>query len=205
MAPTEEQVQELLLSCRYGELDEVKAFTDEFGWEDVNKARDDRGNTVLHMICANGHLDVLNHLLPHLTKEVVESTNNNGSPAIHWAVFNNQIGCVKALVEAPQEIGGGLPVLKQKNRAGRDAFAEAIFAGEGKEEVAGYIEGYLWRAEGGGDEELEPSSADKTDKDGEEEEEGEDGEIRIRIGDDVAKDEAEVVDELAEKTDEVKI
>jgi ankyrin repeat protein len=188
--------------------------------------------------------DVLNHLLPHLTKEVVESTNNNGSPAIHWAVFNNQIGCVKALVEAPQEIGGGLPVLKvrrfasssarlipsllsllsllspsepscqrrkskltlqQKNRAGRDAFAEAIFAGEGKEEVAGYIEGYLWRAEGGGDEELEPSSGDKTDKDGEEEEEGEDGEIRIRIGDDVAKDEAEVVDELAEKTDEVKI
>ena len=54
--PTQEQVDELILSCRFGELDEVKEFTDEFGWESVNAARDDRGNTVLHMVCGNGHL-----------------------------------------------------------------------------------------------------------------------------------------------------
>lgn len=40
-----------------------------------------------------------------------------------------------------------------KNRAGRDAFAEALHAGEGKEEVAGWIEGYLFKTEGGGDDE----------------------------------------------------
>ncbi len=56
MAPTQEQIDELILSCRYGELDEVKQFTDEFGWDPVNQARDDRGNTVLHMICGNGHI-----------------------------------------------------------------------------------------------------------------------------------------------------
>ena len=93
-----------------------------------------------------------------------------------------------------------------KNKSGRDAFAEAVFAGEGKEEVAGYIEGYLWRAEGGEDEEPEPSAKKSTDAEAdEEEEEGEDGEIRIRIGDDVTKDEGETVDEIAEKTEEIKI
>ena len=47
-----------------------------------------------------------------------------------------------------------------------------MFAGEGKEEVAGYIEGYLWRAEGGEDEEPESSVKKSTDAeaDGEEEE-----------------------------------
>jgi ankyrin repeat protein len=83
MAPTEEQVQELLLSCRYGELDEVKAFTDEFGWEDVNKARDDRGNTVLHMICANGHLGGCRFLLDQTPMSMPR-------PAYSW---HNARGC----------------------------------------------------------------------------------------------------------------
>lgn len=56
MAPTEEQIEDLLLSCRYGELDEVKAFVEEHGWDPISAARDDRGNTVLHMCCGNGHL-----------------------------------------------------------------------------------------------------------------------------------------------------
>lgn len=46
---------------------------------------------------------------------------------------------------------------QQKNAAGRDAFEEAVFAGEGKEEVAGWIEGYVWKAEGGKDEKEEPT------------------------------------------------
>lgn len=55
---------------------------------------------------------MLNHLLPNLSKEIIDATNANGSPAIHWAVFNNHVGCVKALVEVPEERGGGLSVLK---------------------------------------------------------------------------------------------
>lgn len=53
--PSEEQVEDLLLSCRYGDLDEVKAFVQQFGVEPVQQARDDRGNNVLHMCCGNGH------------------------------------------------------------------------------------------------------------------------------------------------------
>lgn len=53
--PTEEQVEDLLLSCRYGDLEDVKAFVEQYGVEPVQEARDDRGNNVLHMCCGNGH------------------------------------------------------------------------------------------------------------------------------------------------------
>jgi len=73
--------------------------------------------------------------------------------------------------------------IQQKNRSERDAFSEALFAGEGKEEVAGWIEGYLYKKEGpdGG------YGEDGMGDDGKVEEEGEiDG-----------------VDEVTEKTEEV--
>lgn len=54
--PTPEQIEDLLLSCRYGELEEVKVFVERFGAEAVVKARDDRGNTAVHMCCGNGHV-----------------------------------------------------------------------------------------------------------------------------------------------------
>lgn len=53
---TPEQVEDMLLSCRYGELEELEAFAKEFGWDAVTSARDERGNTALHMACGNGHL-----------------------------------------------------------------------------------------------------------------------------------------------------
>lgn len=59
-----------------------------------------------------------------------------------------------------------------------------MFAGEGKEEVSGWIEGYLYKVEG---------------EDDEEEGEGEGKEIKMSVGDEVVEDEAEVVDELVEK------
>jgi hypothetical protein len=77
--------------------------------------------------------------------------------------MNNHVSIVQLLIEVPEEKGGGVPLLKvrsispsasmnliaqQKNRSERDAFSEALFAGEGKEEVAGWIEGYLYKVEG---------------------------------------------------------
>ena len=38
--------------------------------------------------------------------------------------------------------------LQQKNGAGRDAFDESMWAGEGREEVSGWIEGYLGKLTG---------------------------------------------------------
>ncbi|WOO77200.1 Ankyrin repeat-containing protein [Vanrija pseudolonga] len=153
MAPTTEELDDVLLSCRYGEVEEVQEFATKHGWEALTAAKDERGNTILHMTSGNGHLDVLKVLLPHVPAALLQEVNEAGSPAIHWAVLNNHVAIVQALVEVPEENGGGIQLLKQKNAAGRDAFSEAIFAGEGKEEVAGWIEGYLWKIEGGDEEE----------------------------------------------------
>ncbi|ORX37647.1 hypothetical protein BD324DRAFT_622730 [Kockovaella imperatae] len=152
--PSAEEVEEFMLSCRYGEIDEVKMFTDKYGNAGVEAARDDRGNTALHMCSANGHIDILNLLLPLCSAALVSQPNDNGSPPLHWAIVNNHLNCVQALVELSPEKGGGLKLVKQTNSVGRDAFAEAVFAGEGREEVAGWLEGYLYREEGIPDEEM---------------------------------------------------
>jgi hypothetical protein len=55
-APTAEQIEDVFLSCRYGELDEVKEFVAAHGWAPLVEARDERGNTALHMCSGNGHL-----------------------------------------------------------------------------------------------------------------------------------------------------
>jgi len=54
--PTQEQVEEFLLSCRYGELEEAQAFVEKFGEGAVESARDNRGNSAVHMCCGNGHV-----------------------------------------------------------------------------------------------------------------------------------------------------
>jgi len=54
--PTPEDIEELLLITRYGELDELKSFIEKFGTKPLTDARDEDGNTVLHMVCGNGHL-----------------------------------------------------------------------------------------------------------------------------------------------------
>lgn len=54
-APTDDEKDELLLSCRYGELEEIQQFVEKFGNEALTDVHDANGNTVLHMVCANGH------------------------------------------------------------------------------------------------------------------------------------------------------
>jgi hypothetical protein len=54
--PSPEDTEELLLIARYGELDELKSFIEKFGTKPLTDARDEDGNTVLHMVCGNGHL-----------------------------------------------------------------------------------------------------------------------------------------------------
>jgi hypothetical protein len=46
----------ILLSCRYGDIEDVQAFIKEFGTASLAEIRDQSGNSILHMICANGHI-----------------------------------------------------------------------------------------------------------------------------------------------------
>lgn len=58
MSPTlsDDDKADLLLSCRYGDLEDVQAFVTTHGPSPLAEIRDDNGNTILHMACANGHL-----------------------------------------------------------------------------------------------------------------------------------------------------
>jgi uncharacterized protein len=56
--PSDEEKHELLLSCRYGDLEDVQQFVKRFGPGPLADLRDDNGNTVLHMICGNGHIGI---------------------------------------------------------------------------------------------------------------------------------------------------
>jgi ankyrin repeat protein len=55
-APSPDDTEDLLLSCRYGDIDDVKSFIDRYGTDPVSDARDENGNNVLHMASANGHI-----------------------------------------------------------------------------------------------------------------------------------------------------
>jgi uncharacterized protein len=52
----DDERDELLLSCRYGDLEDVKAAVGKHGQAILESSRDENQNTVLHMACANGHL-----------------------------------------------------------------------------------------------------------------------------------------------------
>ena len=52
---TAEEKEDVLLSCRYGDLGDVQQFVEKFGTQPLSEIQDEHGNTVLHMICGNGH------------------------------------------------------------------------------------------------------------------------------------------------------
>lgn len=56
MKPTADELDDIILSARYGELDEIEQFVAKYGINSVADAVDERGNGCLHMAAANGHI-----------------------------------------------------------------------------------------------------------------------------------------------------
>lgn len=67
--PSDEDKDDLLLSARYGDLEDIQQFVGRFGPDPVNDIRDDNGNSVLHMVAANGHTGMCS--CPNLVLAVV--------------------------------------------------------------------------------------------------------------------------------------
>jgi uncharacterized protein len=55
---SEDEKEDVLLACRYGDIEDVKQFVEKFGSQPLADIRDDNNNSVLHMACGNGHLGV---------------------------------------------------------------------------------------------------------------------------------------------------
>jgi len=53
--PSPDELSEIILSARFGDIDDVKLFVETYGKQALADARDESGNSVLHMASANGH------------------------------------------------------------------------------------------------------------------------------------------------------
>lgn len=155
-APNDEEKEDLLLACRYGDLQDVQQFVAQFGAETLACIQDDNANTVLHMACGNGHLgeccnprfpsrrgplkskrlflDILQYLLPIVPSSLISAQNAPKSTPLHWAALNAHLEIVQALVRF--EGGPGIDLIDTKNAAGRTPLGEA--------ELAGWDEGAAW-------------------------------------------------------------
>ncbi|KAI5995350.1 hypothetical protein F5J12DRAFT_406813 [Pisolithus orientalis] len=159
MAASQEDREELLLSCRYGELQNVQGFVTRHGAPALADARDDHGNTVLHMTCANGHvgewllshpplctrlrngrkalLDILEYLFSLVPTSLLAQQNHAGSTPLHWAALNRHLQIAQKLIQHPG--GPGVDLIDIKNAAGRSPLGEA--------EMAEWDEGAQWFAQ----------------------------------------------------------
>ncbi|KAG6330663.1 hypothetical protein ID866_8425 [Astraeus odoratus] len=154
--PSQDDLEDLLLSCRYGDLQDVQDFVARHSAVPLGDAQDDRGNTVLHMACGNGHADLLEYLLPLVPSSLLAKQNSSGSTPLHWAAVNRHLGIAQKLVQFPD--GPGVDLIDIKNAAGRSPLTEA--------ETAEWDEGAQWFVqvmnleevkEEGGDEQVDPS------------------------------------------------
>jgi len=135
--PSDVDNDELLLSCRYGDLEDIQDFLTKFGPRPLSDLRDDNGNTALHMVCGNGHTDVLEYLLPLVPPTLLSVQNHAQSTALHWAALNQHLPIMQKLVQHPG--GPGIDLIDIKNSAGRSPMGEA--------EMAGWEEGSKWLVE----------------------------------------------------------
>lgn len=60
--PSDKDKNELLLSCRYGELENIEQLVQKLGSDNASNIRDDNNNTILHMVCANGHIGMFKNI-----------------------------------------------------------------------------------------------------------------------------------------------
>ncbi|KAF9515484.1 hypothetical protein BS47DRAFT_1371997 [Hydnum rufescens UP504] len=134
MPPSPDQEEDLLLACRYGDIDDVRIFVETYGALALEGIRDEHQNTVLHMLCANGHDDLLEYLLPLINPTLISAQNSSKSTPLHWAALNCHLPIIKRLVQFPG--GPQLDLIDIKNEAGRTPIGEA--------ELAGWDEGASW-------------------------------------------------------------
>ncbi|PPQ79920.1 hypothetical protein CVT24_003764 [Panaeolus cyanescens] len=139
MSPSlaDDDKDEIFLACRYGDTDDVKEFLSKYSPQVLADLRDENQNSVLHMVCANGHLDLLNYLLPLLPSSALSAQNSSGSTPLHWAALNSQLEIAQTLVQHPD--GPGKDLIDIKNKAGHSPLADA--------ELAGWDEGAKWFVE----------------------------------------------------------
>mmetsp|Transcript_26134 Transcript_26134/g.71678 ORF Transcript_26134/g.71678 Transcript_26134/m.71678 type:complete len:464 (+) Transcript_26134:222-1613(+) len=132
----EEAQQEWMDSCRYGDVDIVRALAENFPSAKetlVGFVQPGTGNTGLHMASANGHLNIVKLLVRNHGHSF--SKNSSGNTPLHWAAANGQASVVgfwtsQRIVEVD---------VLEKNHHGRSALTEG-FTSENQDVVEALLE-----------------------------------------------------------------
>lgn len=90
---------EYYLECaRFGELKDLKEAMKEADKSFNVNIKDFRGNTALHMACANGHTEMVKYLINTLHADINIRNSSNNTP-LGWAALNGQKEIVKILLD----------------------------------------------------------------------------------------------------------
>ncbi|SNX87368.1 uncharacterized protein MEPE_06078 [Melanopsichium pennsylvanicum] len=102
---TSDQIDELLLSARYGDLEDLQTtLSTNTSAELLLSIKNEDSNTLLHYASANGHLNLVQYLLPYSNLAYLLSQNISGNTALHWAALNGHLDVVKALIVAIEKL-----------------------------------------------------------------------------------------------------
>ncbi|ORY88121.1 hypothetical protein BCR35DRAFT_302041 [Leucosporidium creatinivorum] len=206
--PSKDELDELLLCARYGDdsdLDDIKAFIAKFGDKWLAEAKDDRGNTCLHLAGANGHEAIVAYLLPLLPATALIAPNEAQSTPLHWMSLNYHLSVLRLLCPLLPISAFSIPNGKGKTAVQEaEEACEAFIVNEeeqntprGKERVRReVVVGYLLQSMGLGVKEA-------TTKEGAAEEEaGAEGEGDVVVA---AGENKETLDRLAQEAEKMKI
>ena len=127
--------EELVDYARYGEIEILNELIRQDLLSRLQVA-DSRGNTMLHMFAANGHLECLKLLLEHVPNldQLLHSQNAEGNTALHWACMSGQLAAVQILI-----VNGAKVSIE--NKAERTPVCEAHK--HNRTTILAFFEGYL--------------------------------------------------------------
>lgn len=133
--PSEEVVGDAFYAARTGDQEWLLECLQVISSQESDALRwhqlcDENGCGLLHMICANGHLDLLRHLVDFerqysgneiFIKDAVNAANHAGNTPLHWAALNNHGAVVEALLALGADVGcrnagGRTPVYEAEQR-----------------------------------------------------------------------------------------
>lgn len=129
--------EEVIFAARLNEVEEVEEAIKDFGVEAILNARDERSNSILHMLSANNHLDLLKKVVGKdddfisKHKSTLAATllhqNESKSTALHWAATNGNKELAVYLCELAKKIEGDTEhnLTFSTNQSGLSAASEA--------------------------------------------------------------------------------
>ena len=101
-----EMLNEFIECCRYGELENIKEFIKNSNAKEIQQlatTKSENNQIAIFMLAANGHCEILENLLPFLTKDDLNIKNIEGNTCLHWAALNNQSQIIDLLLKAGVE------------------------------------------------------------------------------------------------------